>query len=247
MLRTARCQSETVLHECPPRPARCRIRRTTRRHRRRGRSRDDGVYGLYDAGGCRIGASASRLPSRHGGTEPISTPRKRPSGVRTLTKRGPAAFPAPSSQVPSASTCLGPASSFCGRSFQTRKTSFRSSSRAAEPPGARVALYGSELGAYCVLSSFSYKRDWIRILFAKSPLERSGIDYRFSKFWSAIERRESRWKSLEYSSSPVLRSSCSRYSATNHRPPRCQCRMIVLWTCSQAVVSKIITPAGASN
>ena len=116
------------------------------------RSRDDGVFALDDAGGCRIGASASRLPSRHGGTEPISTPRKRPSGVRTLTKRGPAAFPAPSSQILSASTCLAPASSFCGRSFQTRKTSFRSSSRAAEPPGARVTLYGSELDAYCVLS-----------------------------------------------------------------------------------------------
>ena len=116
------------------------------------RSRGDGVYAFDDAGGWRIGASASRLPSRHGGTEPISTPRKRPSGVRTLTKRGPAAFPAPSSQVRSASTCLAPASSFCGRSFQTRKTSFRSSSRATEPPGARVALYGSELGAYCVLS-----------------------------------------------------------------------------------------------
>ena len=135
----------------PPRPARCRIRRTTRRHRRRVGA-ETTASSLYDAGGCRIGASASRLPSRHGGTEPISTPRKRPSGVRTLTKRGPAAFPAPSSQIPSASTCLAPASSFCGRSFQTRKTSFRSSSRATEPPGARVTLYGSELGAYCVLS-----------------------------------------------------------------------------------------------
>jgi hypothetical protein len=51
---------------------------------------------LDDARGCRIGASASRLPSRHGGTEPISTPRKLPSGMRTLTRRGPAAFPAPS-------------------------------------------------------------------------------------------------------------------------------------------------------
>ena|ERR1700730_5425415 len=47
---------------------------------------------LDDARGCRIGASASRLPSRHGGTEPISTPRKLPSGMRTLTRRGPAAF-----------------------------------------------------------------------------------------------------------------------------------------------------------
>jgi hypothetical protein len=112
---------------------------------------DDGVYALDHAGGCRIGASVSRLPSRHGRTELISTPRKRPSGMRTLTKRGPTAFPAPSSPIPSASTCLAPASSFCGRSFQTRITSFRSSSRAAESPGARVILYGSDLGAYCVL------------------------------------------------------------------------------------------------
>jgi len=80
------------------------------------------------------GASASRLPSRHGGREPISTPRRRRSGVRTLTKRGPAAFPEPSLHIPLASTCLAPASSFCGRSFQTRKTSIRSSSRAAETP-----------------------------------------------------------------------------------------------------------------
>ena len=103
---------------------------------------------LDDARGCRIGASASRLPSRHGGTEPISTPRKLPSGMRTLTKRGPAAFPAPSSHIPSASTCLAPASSFCGRSFQTRKTSFRSSSRATEPPGTRVTLYGSDVWSF---------------------------------------------------------------------------------------------------
>jgi hypothetical protein len=112
------------------------------------RSRDDGVYALDDAGGCRIGASASRLPSRHGGTEPISTPRKRPSGVRILTKPGPSAFPSPSSHIPSASTCLAPASSFCGRSFQTRKTSFRSSSRATEPPGTRVTLYGSDVWSF---------------------------------------------------------------------------------------------------
>ena len=103
---------------------------------------------LDDARGCRIGASASRLPSRHGGTEPISTPRKLPSGMRTLTRRGPAAFPAPSSHIPSASTCLAPASSFCGRSFQTRKTSFRSSSRATEPPGTRVTLYGSDVWSF---------------------------------------------------------------------------------------------------
>src|ERR1700726_2483818 len=97
------------------------------------------------------GASASRLPSRRGGREPVSIPRRLRSGVRTLTNRGPAAFLAPSSQIPLASTCLVPASSFCGRSFQTRKTSIRLSSRAAEPPGARVTLYGSEFCAYCVL------------------------------------------------------------------------------------------------
>ena len=81
----------------------------------------------YDAG-------ASRLRSRHDGREPVSTPLRRRSGVRTLTNREPAAFPAPSSQIRLASTCRVPASSFCGRSFQTRKTSIRSSSRAAEPP-----------------------------------------------------------------------------------------------------------------
>ena len=80
------------------------------------------------------GASASHLPSRHGGREPVSTARRRGSGVRTLTNRGPAAFPAPSSQIPLASTCLATASSFCGRSFQTRKTSTRSPSREAGPP-----------------------------------------------------------------------------------------------------------------
>ena len=124
------------------------------------------------------GASASRLPSRHGGREPVSMPRRRRSGVRTLTKRGPAAFLAPSSQIPLASTCLVPASSFCGRSFQASKTSIRSSSRAAEPPGARVTLYGSELGAYGVL--FFHKKRLDPDSFRKSPPERSGIDYRLS-------------------------------------------------------------------
>ena len=92
------------------------------------------------------GASASRLPSRHGGRDAVSTPRRRRSGVRTLTKRGPAAFPAPFSQIPLASTCLAPASSFCGRSFQTRKTSIRSSSRAAEPPFGVLFFSLKEIG-----------------------------------------------------------------------------------------------------
>ena len=132
-------------------------------------------------------ASASRLPSPHGGREPVSMPRKRRSGVRTLTKRGPAAFLSPSSHIPSASTFLAPASSFCGRSFQTRKPSSRSSSPAAEPPGARMNSLPER--TWCLLRLvFFIKRDWIRF-FSQSPPERSGIDYRLSEVWSIIERR----------------------------------------------------------
>src|SRR5271165_1584910 len=48
----------------------------------------EGINGIVEE--FPYGASASRLPSRHGGREPVSTPRRRRSGVRTLTMRGPA-------------------------------------------------------------------------------------------------------------------------------------------------------------
>ena len=132
------------------------------------------------------GASASRLPSRHGGREPVSMPRRRRSGVRTLTKRGPAAFLAPSWQIPLArlALCQHPASA--GDRFKRGKHQFGHN---RGQPNRLEHLYSLRERTWRVLRLvFFIKRDWIRILFASR--RRSGRESTTDcQFWSTDRNR----------------------------------------------------------